>query len=287
MQGDLLLGPPQPVPFRVRPEPRPADPLLHQRGRHLGPRGDQRRCGGQGLRLELQGGYGRQLQRHRELEPACNPLPPSMVDPIFEYPHGTIPGTTISNANCITGGAFVPNGVWPAAYNGLYLDGRLRRRGHLQDDDRRTLYGVQLRDSAQRPGRGSPAFASVPTWPPRPSTTRPTTGGGQVRRITTTVPVPPTAVASSDVPGGPTPPVVVTFSGAGSTDPVGLPLTYMWDFGDGSAPAADRERHGPAHLHDRRDIHRDPSREQRHPDLGSRHRRDPGRDAAPGHGSTP
>ena len=32
-----------------------------------------------------------------------------------------MPGTTVSGCNSITGGAFVPNGVWPAAYNGTYL----------------------------------------------------------------------------------------------------------------------------------------------------------------------
>ena len=53
----------------------------------------------------------------------CSPTPPAMVDPIFEYPHGAavVPGTAINNCNSITGGAFVPNGVWPSAYDNTYL----------------------------------------------------------------------------------------------------------------------------------------------------------------------
>ena len=53
----------------------------------------------------------------------CNPTPANMVDPIFEYPHGgaAVPGTAISGCNSITGGAFVPNGVWPLAFDNKYL----------------------------------------------------------------------------------------------------------------------------------------------------------------------
>jgi glucose/arabinose dehydrogenase len=51
------------------------------------------------------------------------------VDPRFEYQHGSnnVPGTSISNCNSITGGAFVPNGIWPSSgtlgtnYEGTYL----------------------------------------------------------------------------------------------------------------------------------------------------------------------
>lgn len=53
----------------------------------------------------------------------CSPTPAGMTDPYFEYPHGgaVVPGTTISGCNSITGGAFVPNGVWPAEYDGTFL----------------------------------------------------------------------------------------------------------------------------------------------------------------------
>ena len=44
---------------------------------------------------------------------------------------------------------------------------------------------------------------------------------------------PPTAVASSNVSFGPSP-RTVQFTGSASRDPEGLPLTYLWDFGDGS-----------------------------------------------------
>lgn len=52
----------------------------------------------------------------------CSPAPPEMVDPLFEYRHGqTIPGTTSpDNCNSITGGAFVPAGLW-AGFDGAYL----------------------------------------------------------------------------------------------------------------------------------------------------------------------
>ncbi|HEX5757880.1 MAG TPA: PQQ-dependent sugar dehydrogenase [Thermoanaerobaculia bacterium] len=48
----------------------------------------------------------------------------SMVDPIFEYAHDQqIPGTTSpASCNCASGGAFVPNGLWPG-YDGAYLFG--------------------------------------------------------------------------------------------------------------------------------------------------------------------
>jgi glucose/arabinose dehydrogenase len=54
----------------------------------------------------------------------CSPTPPGMVDPVFEYQHGVqIPGTTSpTNCNCVSGGAFVPNGLWPG-YDDAYLFG--------------------------------------------------------------------------------------------------------------------------------------------------------------------
>lgn len=56
--------------------------------------------------------------------PACTPTPPGMVDPIFEYVRSTqIPGTTSpTNCQCVSGGAFVPDGLWPG-FDGAYLFG--------------------------------------------------------------------------------------------------------------------------------------------------------------------
>ncbi len=51
----------------------------------------------------------------------CSPTPPNMIDPFFEYLHGTIPGTSTTGCGSITGGAWVPAGIWPSAYDGTYL----------------------------------------------------------------------------------------------------------------------------------------------------------------------
>lgn len=50
----------------------------------------------------------------REVRLRCNPAPPGMVDPLFAYGHE-------HGCTSITGGAFVPNGAWPRAYDGAYL----------------------------------------------------------------------------------------------------------------------------------------------------------------------
>jgi glucose/arabinose dehydrogenase/regulation of enolase protein 1 (concanavalin A-like superfamily) len=63
--------------------------------------------------------------------------------------------------------------------------------------------------------------------------------------IYTTGPFPPTASISSS-PNAGLAPLTVQFSSAGSSDPYGLPLTYSWDFGDGS-PASTSPN--PSHIY--------------------------------------
>lgn len=57
---------------------------------------------------------------------------------------------------------------------------------------------------------------------------------------------PPVAVGSALPPYGPSP-LTVQFSSAGSLDPEGMPLTYRWDFGDGSPVST---LPNPVHIYD-------------------------------------
>jgi len=58
-------------------------------------------------------------------------------------------------------------------------------------------------------------------------------GTSAVRRLDYALNLPPIAVASPAVSFGPLP-HAVQFSSAGSTDPEGQPVAYLWDFGDGT-----------------------------------------------------
>ena len=63
-------------------------------------------------------------------------------------------------------------------------------------------------------------------------------GTGSLRKITfSTTNRPPTAAASAAPVSGAAP-LAVSFSSVGSADPDGDPLTYLWDFGDGSATSS-------------------------------------------------
>jgi len=61
---------------------------------------------------------------------------------------------------------------------------------------------------------------------------------GTFTEIAAAGPFPPQAHASA-TPNAGLAPLPVQFSSAGSTDPYGLPLSYAWDFGDGSAHSTD------------------------------------------------
>lgn len=70
------------------------------------------------------------------------------------------------------------------------------------------------------------------------------TGVSNIRRIRYTANQPPTAIAAATPTFGPAP-LAVQFSSAGSQDPEGQPLTYRWDFDDGTLPSAAAN---PSHL---------------------------------------
>jgi glucose/arabinose dehydrogenase len=162
----------------------------------------------------------------------CGPPPAGMTNPIYDYPQS-------SGCRAITGGAFVPNGVWPAEYDGdyLYADYVCGRIFRLEQS------GLGYTSSDFATSLGSNSATSLlfgPAPPPAGRALYYTTYGGtdSVRRITYTAGGnrAPTAAITANPPclcG--TAPLTVDFDGRSSSDPDGDSLSYEWDLdGDGA-----------------------------------------------------
>lgn len=170
----------------------------------------------------------------------CSPRPAGMVDPVYEYNHsGAVPGTSVSGCASITGGAFVPNGVWPAAYDGTYLLADYVCGALFRIPGNGTPTGALPTAFAFASGLGNSSATSMQFGPDGSGqalyyTTYAT--GGQIRKISYASTGAPTVSALSASPAAGTLPLDVTFTAAAVANvPNGDPLKYFWNFGDGTS----------------------------------------------------
>lgn len=156
----------------------------------------------------------------------CGSPPSGMTNPLVDYNHNT-------GCAAITGGAFVPNGIWPTAFDGAYLYADY-------------VCGKIFRIDAQTGGTpvefatdlGSSSVIAMHFGPYK--TTQALyyitfNNGGEVHRVAYTGSAnrPPIAHVSATPTAGAVP-LVVAFDGRTSSDPDGDPLTYDWNWGDGT-----------------------------------------------------
>jgi glucose/arabinose dehydrogenase/PKD repeat protein len=164
----------------------------------------------------------------------CGPPPAGMTNPIYDYGRDT-------GCGAITGGAFVPGGVWPAAYEGRYLFadyncGQIKSLRSTALGWAAEPFGSALgpvTDLRFGPSGSTQALYYV-TW------TGPTTG--EVRRIAYTGNRTPNAVARATPTEGGVP-LGVLFDGSASGDPDGEAISYRWNFGDGTSSTAAKPGH--------------------------------------------
>jgi glucose/arabinose dehydrogenase len=157
----------------------------------------------------------------------CPAPPAGMTDPIYDYNHNT-------GCSSITGGAFVPLGIWPVAYDNVYLfsDYVCGKVFQLVPNG-----GGGFSASEFASGLGNSSVVTMIFGPHNTTQALYYTtyaGGGQVRRIsyTGTNNRSPVAVASANPTYGSSP-LPVAFDASASSDLDGDPLSFDWDFGDG------------------------------------------------------
>ncbi|MGI8910976.1 MAG: PQQ-dependent sugar dehydrogenase, partial [Rubrobacteraceae bacterium] len=164
----------------------------------------------------------------------CRATPEAVVngitDPIHAYSHST-------GCSSVTGGAFVPDASnWPAQYDGSYLYGDYVC-GRMFNLTPRSGGGFDRTTFLSGLGRGGPTTMTFGPYGGNQALYYTTyTGGGEVRRIAyadgNRV---PTAIIEGEQLWDET--LKVEFDGSSSSDPDDdTPLTYIWDFGDGTTP---------------------------------------------------
>ncbi len=160
----------------------------------------------------------------------CDLPPAGMTNPLYDYNHA-------SGCNAITGGAFIPTGVWPAHYAGDYLFSDYGC-GKLFTLHQGTGGAWTATEFAS--GLGSSSAVHLQFGPYCGGQALYYTSyanGGEVRRLAhdPSLNCAPTAALEATPISGPAP-LTISFSAVGSSDPnQGDTFTYFWDFGDGAS----------------------------------------------------
>ncbi len=155
---------------------------------------------------------------------------PGLTNPIYAYAQND----QGSGCASVTGGAFIPNGVWPASYDNGYLFadfvcGKIFLLKPSGSTFTATDFATSLGNSSAVHMIFGPNGALYYTT---------FAGGGQVRRIVYTGAANRAPVANfTATPSSGGVPLPVTFDASTSTDPDGDALSYSWNYGDGTTGA--------------------------------------------------
>ncbi len=151
---------------------------------------------------------------------------PGLDNPIFDYGRST-------GCTSVTGGPFVPTGIWPAEYDGAYLFGDYVCGIIFQLIP--TDNGMTAAPFITNIGGNSLVHISFGPFGSGKALYYVNIGNGQIHRVNYTGSANrrPIAALSANPTSGLTP-LRVTFDGSGSSDPDNNALTYLWDFGDSS-----------------------------------------------------
>ena len=160
------------------------------------------------------------------------------TSPYYAYNHSASvvsgDGCPTNQGSVISAISFYPGGSYPGIYNGALFFG---------DHSRNCIWAMLPGGNGLPSASNLRAFVVDPNSHPVDLAADPVSGdlfyanfdGGQIRRIQyTAANNAPQAVASASPTSGPAP-LTVQFTGSGSSDPDGDPITYSWDLnGDGT-----------------------------------------------------
>ena len=185
---------------------------------------------------------GNARQSGYEPKPTCQTLygrgTSAVRFPLYLYAHPA--GAASGRGGSVTAGTFYTGSAYPALYQGMYFFGDYVF-GWIR------YLGV---DSTDKLVSGPSDFATAADGPVQIEMGSDgllyylSINKGELRRIRYTAGgnTPPKAQASADPTNG-LAPLTVNFSSSGSLDPDGDPLTYSWNFGDGSTSTAANPQH--------------------------------------------